>query len=83
LLLVKTFSHCYDSQYHTENYKDHFPLFLTSRMGHTPVFKKGKKEDPGNYRPLSLSSIPGKVMKQLILHSVIKQVEEKKVIRSS
>jgi len=49
----------------------------------TPVFKKGKKEDPGNYRPVSLTSIPGKVMKQLILEVIIKQVEEKKVIRSS
>jgi len=49
----------------------------------TPVFKKGKKEDPGNYRPVSLTSIPGKVMEQLILDVISKQVEEKKVIRSS
>ena len=49
----------------------------------TPVFKKGKKEDPGNYRPVSLTSIPGKLMEQLILEAIIKQVEEKKVIRSS
>ena len=49
----------------------------------TPVFKKGKKEDPGNYRPVSLTSIPGKVMEQLILEVINKQVEEKKVIRSS
>jgi len=49
----------------------------------TPIFKKGKKEDPGNYRPVSLTSIPGKVMEQLILEVIIKQVEEKKVIRSN
>jgi len=49
----------------------------------TPIFKKGKKEDPGNYRPVSLTSIPGKMMEQLILEVIIKQVEEKKVIRSS
>ena len=49
----------------------------------TPVFKKGKKENPGNYRPVSLTSIPGKIMEQLILEVIIKQVEEKKVIRSS
>ncbi|GAB0209855.1 mitochondrial enolase superfamily member 1 [Grus japonensis] len=48
----------------------------------TPVFKKGRKEGPGNYRPVSLTSIPGKVMEQLILGVISKHVEEKKVIRS-
>jgi len=49
----------------------------------TPIFKKGKKEDPGNYRPVSLTSIPGKVMEQLIPDVIIKQVVEKNFIRSS
>ena len=48
----------------------------------TPVFKKGKKEDPGNYSPVSLTSILGKMMEQLILEVIIKEVEEKKVISS-
>ncbi|GAB0204772.1 mitochondrial enolase superfamily member 1 [Grus japonensis] len=48
----------------------------------TPVFKKGKKEDPGNYRLVSLTSIPGKMMEQLILGVINKHVEEKKVIGS-
>ncbi|KFP12314.1 hypothetical protein Z169_05524, partial [Egretta garzetta] len=46
----------------------------------TPVFKKGKKEDPGNYRPVSLTSVPGKVMEQLILSDLSKQVDDKKII---
>ncbi|PKU45707.1 rna-directed dna polymerase from mobile element jockey- hypothetical protein [Limosa lapponica baueri] len=48
----------------------------------TPVFKKGKKEDPGNYRLISLTSTPGKVMEQLILDVISKHVEEKKLIGS-
>jgi len=49
----------------------------------TPVFQKGKKEDPGNYRLVSLTSIPGKVTERLILNVISKQAEEKQVIRSS
>ncbi|KAJ7425333.1 hypothetical protein BTVI_03250 [Pitangus sulphuratus] len=32
-----------------------------------PVFKKGKKEDPRNYRSISLTSLPGKAMEKIIL----------------
>ncbi|KGL76821.1 RNA-directed DNA polymerase from mobile element jockey, partial [Tinamus guttatus] len=46
----------------------------------TPVFKKGKKEDPGNYRPVSLTSVPGKVMQWLILAVVSGPMEDKKVL---
>ena len=36
----------------------------------TPVFKEGKKEYPGNYRPVSLILTPEKVVKQLILETI-------------
>ncbi|PKU47486.1 rna-directed dna polymerase from mobile element jockey-like [Limosa lapponica baueri] len=43
---------------------------------------QGKKEDPGNYRPVGLTSVPGKLIEKLILNAISKHVEEKKIINS-
>ncbi|KAJ7424316.1 hypothetical protein BTVI_07024 [Pitangus sulphuratus] len=39
------------------------------------AFKKGQKEDPRSYRPVSLTAVPGKVMEKIILGSVEKHLE--------
>lgn len=42
-----------------------------------------KKEDPGNYRPVSLSATPRKVMEQFILDVISRKEDEKKVTGTS
>ncbi|KAJ7412822.1 RNA-directed DNA polymerase from mobile element jockey-like protein [Willisornis vidua] len=48
-----------------------------------PSLKKDRKEDPGNYQPLSLTSVPGKVMVQILLEALLRPMENRKVVQDN
>uniref|UniRef100_A0A670HT18 Reverse transcriptase domain-containing protein n=1 Tax=Podarcis muralis TaxID=64176 RepID=A0A670HT18_PODMU len=53
------------------------------RANVVPIFKNGKREDPNNYRPVSLTSIPGKILEQIIKQTVCEHLERNTVITNS
>lgn len=49
----------------------------------TPVYKKALRKDPGNYRPVSLTSVPGKVMEKIMLCVTEKYLKDNGISRPS
>ena len=41
----------------------------------TPIFKKGSRRKPGNYRPISLTSQPCKVLERIVRKHIIEHLE--------
>ncbi|PKU39734.1 rna-directed dna polymerase from mobile element jockey-like [Limosa lapponica baueri] len=47
------------------------------------IHKKGQKDDPGSSRLVSLTSVPGKVMEQIILSAIMQSMKDAQMIRPS
>ena len=39
------------------------------------IFKKGRKDNPGSYRPINLTSVPEKVMERIISGAIMDQLK--------
>lgn len=65
------------------------PLLLLGNIkpslpdGSMPIYQKGQKEDMGNYRPVSMISVLGKVLEQIILSAITQHTQDNQVIRPS
>ena len=46
----------------------------------TPVFKKGEHYDPANYRPVSLTSVPCKILEHIVVSSLMNHLEENSIL---
>ena len=49
----------------------------------TPIFKKGAKSKPDNYRQISQSSIPGKILESIIKDQIVDHLDINNLINSS
>ena len=48
-----------------------------------PIFKKSWKDDPGSYRPIRLTSVPGKDVERIISGALVDQLKVDQGIRPS
>jgi hypothetical protein len=46
-----------------------------------PVFKKGNRTDPANYRPVALLSLVSKIMERYLAHRIVKHLESNGILR--
>uniref|UniRef100_A0A8B9ITC8 Reverse transcriptase domain-containing protein n=1 Tax=Amazona collaria TaxID=241587 RepID=A0A8B9ITC8_9PSIT len=48
-----------------------------------PIFKKGKMDELENYRPVSLTLVPGKTLEQILLGGMLRHMKTNKVLGDS
>ncbi|NXR73268.1 PO11 protein, partial [Pycnonotus jocosus] len=74
--LVKPLSIIYQQSWLTAELPDDWKLANV-----TVIHKKGAKEDPGNFRPVRLTSVPSKVMEQFLLSVITQDLQDGQGIR--
>ena len=74
-MIAKTLSIIYQHSWSTREVPEDWRL-----VNMTPIYKKGQKENPGNYRYDSLILVPGKVTEQIILREITLHVQENRGI---
>lgn len=61
-----------------------FRLTVDRRLANvTPIYKKCRRKDPGNYRSVSLTLMSGKIMEQIILSATSQHIQDNQVTKTS
>ena len=53
-----------------------------NRANVSPIFKKGNRIDPMNYRPVSLTSVPCKIMEKILRREIVEHLEKHNLLQN-